>query len=219
MSKTIIDQFTVKYQKDGGWTAQNGDRSASFGSGSTGYYKAIRHAIQLQYPALAQAVLTLAEKYDHGDFIKRAWRAALIVIADGIITPGPAAMPGTIARVISQKTQRTHYYIRLLTSTTNPDRPFKYLSCTCPDYEHGAPVIGARKYCKHVLAVQLMHRIGQKPRLTTHDKKQLIQRFADHSPVPPHAVDVHAQFVVEHGYNAENEAHLLRWWKGEEVAL
>lgn len=215
MSTTIIGQFSVSFNRERNtWTvartsAGPGDQSvAEFGTGTIAYWKAIRLAVEYQYPELADLVLRLRDKWQDPDLSKRGWRAAQLLIADKVLTPAPGQE--AIAVVGSQSGPQQY----VIGGQERPGQPL-VLTCTCPDFrENGAPVVAGHKLCKHVLAVRMRVAVGWLPRLHPKLKKQLILYFASGDPVPHMLGDMHAEFVVQNLRSADDEEELRRWWLG-----
>ena len=155
MSALIIGNSTVKFNQEAGeWQVRQGNKVATFGQLKEGMYDALRFAITLEYPEVVALIAALEKKYvadPHlDDLIIRAWRAARLLVTGYVLAPFKDD-GRTVARVCSLS-RRGQYYVHAYGGGI--------VSCNCPDYNNGAPIIReGQRACKHILAVLFARRL------------------------------------------------------------
>lgn len=116
----------------------NGDQTLTFPAGVDGRREAFQTAVQVEDPALYRLAADMAA--DHPQLASRIWRAAEIVLMEGV------TFKDGIGLVASQSSEYGDYTVQFADGL---------YTCDCQDFQGATAVYmegNEQPYCKHILA-------------------------------------------------------------------
>lgn len=116
----------------------NGDQTLTFPAGTDGRREAFQTAVQLENPTLYRMVAEMAS--NHPQLASRIWRAAEIVLMDGV------TFQDGIGLVASQSSEYGDYTVQFIDGL---------YACDCQDFQGATAVYmegNEQPFCKHILA-------------------------------------------------------------------